>query len=183
MTLDGGGWTLILKISGLATTFPYTAALWTNAATFQPGSPNLDTIEAKLAGFSTMPFTNLRVGMIQGGTTRWLVLAINGSSLLSAVTGPFKATNAGIRAWEALPGAGSLQTNCTQEGFNVQTNLINMRIGIVGDNQGDCSRANSWIGFGSKGDQPTDPVCGNVANNSPDNGIRSDALFGYVMVR
>jgi len=183
MILDGGGWTLVLKVDGAKTTFVHDAPLWTSADTLAPDAPNLDRIEAKLAGFATMPFGYLRVGMIQGASTRWLILPVDGGSLRALMTTGFHATNVGRSAWERLPSRGSLQNNCNREGINVETLEANVRIGIVANNQNDCSTCNSWIGFGAEGLGTSDMACGNYAAAAPDNGNRTDPLFGYVMVR
>ena len=92
-------------------------------------------------------------------------------------------TNVGRSAWELLPSRGSLQNNCNREGINVETAQANVRIGIVANNQNDCATCNSMIGFGAEGNSIGDVACGNVADTTPDNGTRNDALFGYVMVR
>lgn len=183
MVLDGGGWTLLLKVNGTRTTFLHDAALWENATTFQPESPNLDGTETKLAGFSTMPFGYLRVGMVQDGTARWLILSANATSLMNLMASGNRTTAAGRSAWTRLLPRGSLQLNCNREGINVQTPSARARIGIVSNNQNDCRSCQSWIGFGAKGDVTGERACGNYAPSSGDNGARDDGLFGYVMVR
>jgi hypothetical protein len=183
MVLDGGGWTLVLKVDGTRTTFAHDAAIWQDATTLHPESPDLDGTEAKLGGYATMPFVYVRVGMVQNQATHWLILPLEGESIAALMTSGFHATNVGRAAWERLPARGSLQANCNREGFNVQTAQANVRIGIVANNQNDCSTCNSVIGFGAEGNSTGDLACGNVAASSPDNGDRDDALFGYVMVR
>jgi hypothetical protein len=183
MVLDGGGWTLVLKADGTKDTFHHDAAIWEEATTLHPESPDLDDTEAKLAGYSTMPFVYLRVGMVQNQATHWLILPLEGESVLALMKSGFHATNVGRSAWERLPARGSLQTNCNREGINVETAQANVRIGIVANNQNDCSTCNSWIAFGGAGNSTGELACGNVADTSPDNGTRNDALFGYVMVR
>jgi len=183
MVLDAGGWTLVLKVDGNRPTFLYGSPLWSNADTLQPNAPDLDATEAKLAGFATMRFDSLRVGMVQRGVTRWLVLGMRGTSLMGLMTSGYHATNVGRTAWERLPARGSLQSNCNREGINVQTQLASVRIGIVANNQNDCQSCGSWIAFGGMADLTGESACGNFAVSSADNGSRQDALFGYVMVR
>jgi hypothetical protein len=130
-----------------------------------------------------MPFVYVRVGMQQNQATRWLILPEQAESMAGLMSSGFHATTVGRAAWERLPARGSLQLNCNREGFNVQTTEANVRIGIVANNQTDCSSCNSWIGFGAMGDTTGELACGNVAANTTDNGTRNDALFGYVMVR
>jgi hypothetical protein len=183
MILDGGGWTLLLKVNGTRTTFLHDAALWENATTFQPESPNLDATEAKLAGFGTMPFGYLRVGLVQDGVARWLILGVNGASLTSLMASGSHTTTEGRSAWRRLLPRGSLQLNCNREGVNVETPSAAARIGIVSNNQADCLTCQSWIAFGAKGNATSERACGNYAPSNGDNGSRNDGLFGYVMVR
>jgi hypothetical protein len=183
MTLDGGGWTLVLKVDGSKTTFVHDSPLWQDTNTLHPESPDLDDNEAKLEGYSTMPFVYVRVGMVENQATHWLILPQEAVSMSRLMSSGFHATTVGRAAWERLPARGSLQFNCNREGFNVQTTEANVRIGIVANNQTDCSSCNSWIGFGATGNTTGELACGNVAANVTDNGTRNDALFGYVMVR
>jgi hypothetical protein len=183
MVLDGGGWTLAMKVDGTRTTFVHDSPLWENADVFQPDSADFDRAEAKLATFATMPFGNVRVGMAQNGATRWLVLPLRAQSLVALMSSGQHATSVGRFAWERLTFQGSLQLNCNREGINVETTQASVRIGIVANNQDDCSTCNSWIGLGAEGQTTGDLACGNVAQSNTDNGARDDALFGYVMVR
>jgi hypothetical protein len=183
MVLDGGGWTLLLKVDGTKPTFLNDSPLWENGETLEPQSADLDRTEAKLAGFASMPFVYLRVGMLQNEAVHWLILPLAAESLRGLMTSGYHATNVGRSAWERLPSRGSLQLNCNREGINVATPEASVRIGIVANNQNDCSTCNSWIGFGAEGETTGERACGNVAATATDNGQRDDALFGYVMVR
>lgn len=102
MSEDGGGWTLALKLDGTKKTFVYEATIWTDASTLNPTSTSLDTVEAKLASFSTMPFTNLRLGMAQAGVRRFIVIDAAGTSLRAAVSGKAIDTTAGRAEWSKL---------------------------------------------------------------------------------
>lgn len=190
---DTGGWTLALKIDGtILGTLYYGDALWTNATALNPDKPDLDMNEAKLASFWSVPLTELRVGMNESGTTRWLIvpLPVPGgvpASLLNLVTMGSNApqTNLGRAAWEGLLSNGSLQTQCKWEGINANGMI---RIGIVDDESGDCQSPDSFLGFGalpasSNQFQSPSPPSGNIAEYSPDNGNQTTTTFGYVMVR
>ncbi|MBI4701844.1 MAG: PKD domain-containing protein, partial [Deltaproteobacteria bacterium] len=189
MTANGGGWTLLMKIDGNQATFDYDAALWTNTNTLNPGSPNLDMTQAKLLGFGTMPFTALRLGMLVGGVTRWIVVPHTASSLLSRFVGGAVVTSAGRNAWKSLFPAPSLQPFCDWEGFNVGVaGAARARIGIVSNENGvgDCSSPDSRIGFGTDGNfcgQDDANTCGNEARCGGDGGDVSTRAFGYVMIR
>jgi len=183
-----GGWTLALKIDGNQATFPYGAALWTNATAYNADKPELDTNEAKLASFWSVPVTELRVGMTDGGVTRWLVVPLAAPAgfpvplldLVSLGANPPQ-TTLGRAAWEGLLVKGSIQTHCNWEGINADGKV---RIGMVGDDSGDCGSPDSFIGFGADGSfQSPSFDCGNIAHYSPDNGDQTTPTFGYVMVR
>lgn len=192
MDLDGGGWTLVMKVNGGGNTFSYDARLWTNATTYQPTQTALDTTEAKLESYSTVAFKAVRLGMLDAGVTRSLVLDTGSqSSLLSLIgEGNLRATRVGRDAWKALMVSGSLQTSCNREGFNVTCGSADtrVRIGIVGNNENDCTSCDSRIGigaFGTNGDQDPTNCAGNEATSryDADNGDRSVKGFATVFVR
>jgi len=198
MTGDGGGWTLVIKADGAQPTFTYGSALWTNDDTLNPDQPNLDTIEAKLATFSTVAFTSVRMGLTEAGVTRWLVLPLTSPSMRAMFGSATRIdTNAGRDAWKATLATSSLQLNCNSEGVNnapgINALLPRVRIGIIGNEQNDCMSPDSWIGIGGLG-----TVCGgasvpaNIATTvgntarmacGADNGDRTTRAFGVLMVR
>jgi len=187
MSGDMGGWTLLMKIDGSLTTFSYAAALWTDSSVLNPDKPDLDLNEAKLAGFSTMAVSEVRLGMIDAQVTRWITTPVIATSLLSLFQGGYTATTLGRGTWKSLLAAGSLQSNCNKEGFNLDVSL-GLRIGIVGNQENNCSSCDSWLGFGAApwgGCElgSTNNSCGNRAACSPDNGVKNTAAFGYVMIR
>ena len=53
------------------------------------------------------------------------------------------------------------------------------RIGIIANQQNDCSTCNSRIGFGTGGDNS----CGNEATFNPDNGDKHIRAMGYILVQ
>jgi hypothetical protein len=179
MTLDGGGWTLAMKLDGTQTTFGYDSPHWTRPDPVNESAAELDASEAKLASFSTVAFTQIRVGMVDGAE-RWLVIDTPGESLLSLFDGGFVQTQATRAGWIGMLAAGSLQANCNREGIN---NGGRVRLGIVANDQGSCTNPESLIGFG------LDPTCGgasttgNVACNGALDGDRDTAVLGYVFVR
>jgi len=183
MVADGGGWTLVLKVNGTETRFLNHAPLWENDVTYRPEYPDLDANEAKLASYSRIDFTSVRVGMLQDGTTRWLVVPAGAASFLELMRGGYRATNLGRGAWKSLSSTGSLQNYCGREGFNVTTPAqAAVRIGIIGNDYDNCTSCDSWVGFGGEL-MGLGYACGNVAGWYPDNGDRDRPLFGYVMVR
>lgn len=195
---DGGGWTLVLKADGTQPTFTYAAPIWTDTSTLHADSADLSHTEAKFAGFSSLPVTAVRIVMFDptDAMTRSIVLNVSASSLRDLfATETYVATMAGRASWEALMASGSLQSNCNREGFNVQSVPAGMgsevRIGILGNDQTDCSSPNSRIGVGGAGAtgsacNPTNAgsiTVGNEAGCTADHGDRTTSGFAFVFVR
>lgn len=182
MTTSGGGWTLALKIDGNKDTFYYDKAIWTDANGLNEDKPDLDNVEAKLPSFWSVPVTELRIGMADAGALRWLVVPVTGASLQEILGGPAMTTMLGNESWKGLLESGSIQTNCNWEGINV---LDRVRIGLLGDESGDCLSSptpDSFIGLGGKV-WYGQTASGNRAGYSPDNGDKDTKTFSYVFVR
>ena len=78
-----------------------------------------------------------------------------------------------------------MQKNCNKEGFNavgVNPDHSKARIGIIGDNRGDCRDCDSRIGFGTGGNPDKSSSCGNEATFAPDNGEKHIKTMGYILV-
>lgn len=184
---DGGGWTLLLKVNGASSVFTYDAPLWTNTAAYNPDKPGLDVNEAKLAGFSTLPFSAVRIGLLDAGVRRWLVLPISSDSMLSLFTGPHIQTSAGRDAWRALVASPSTEANCNREGFNTanDNSAVRIRLGIMFNNENDCSSPGGFIGMGADFGTSSDNVAGNYEDfgAAADNGTRDTKAIAYLMAR
>lgn len=209
MEADGGGWTLALKMDGTKPTFTYTSPLWVTTTLIAQEQAALDTTEAKLPSFTTVPFRELRLGMLDAGTTRWFVTGAFGLIqdqtvglvvpnlvdffLEKRIGGA--GNNDGERpridvpptTWRTLLASASGQPNCNVDGVNIGPHgnpgfVTELRIGVIFNNEADCLTPDSWIGFGSN---HATISCGNFANASgaPDNGVRNTATFGYIMIR
>ncbi|MBI2395525.1 MAG: hypothetical protein HYV09_38520 [Deltaproteobacteria bacterium] len=184
------GWTLALKLDGTKTTFAYDSGYWTSGVLINPGSADLSLTEAKLAPFTMLPFSQLRLGMRDGGVDRWITVNVAGTSLQSyfTTTTGFLATGAGRTAWRSLLAAPTLQPNCGREGFNnAVAGYARVRIGILANGENDCDTPDSFIGFGAGpvaclgGATPV--TTGNVGSCGSAEGDRSTATFGWVFVR
>ncbi len=71
--------------------------------------------EAKLASYWTLPFTELRLGMKVGGTTRWITFGYSASSLYSLIAdGKYRRTSIGKSKWRSLLPTSSMQRNCSR---------------------------------------------------------------------
>lgn len=183
-TGNGGGWTLVLKQNGQSPLMEFSSAFWTTEAELNPEQHGLDQTEAKLFGYSYLPFSQMRVGFAPIGSGQppqnWMAVVANHTSLKAAITGAPNTTipGAGRLGWQALLPGFVLAPNCTMEGFNL-AGLV--RIGIVASDTMTCdpAYASSRIGFGGFGQTSSGSVC-NLGCSQPD--IRRPA-FGYLFVR
>lgn len=195
MTDSGGGWTLALKIDGTnpGSQFFYTSSQWTSQTAFNASSSDLSTTEAKLESYWTMGFSNAFVYMGAWGNGHSLVVPVPSAqaSLEGAVING--TINAGLsRAqWLSLSGGSAvLQPNCNSGGYNENPTgaagtWVAVRIGMVANEQNDCSSPDSYIGFGGIGSG-----CSPGANYSAGwvgapncGGGQSQGEFGYVFIR
>ena len=118
----------------------------------------------------------------------FLVINMIADSLYSLIAdGQYRNTSLGRESWKTLIGSqASLQFNCNMEGFNARCFWdpnSKARIGFVANNQDDCWTCDSRIGFGTGGSPDESNTCGNVAENSVDNGIRFIKAMGFIFVR
>ena len=122
-------------------------------------------------------------------TVKFLAISKNGASLYSLIAdGRHRNTSLGRDTWKTLIGSeGSLQTYCNKEGFNAvsdRSQSSKARIGIIGNNEENCSNCDSRIGFGTGG-YPANKAntCGNEAAFNPDNGDKHIKTMGYILVK
>ena len=126
----------------------------------------------------------MRIGL----KIKFIVININANSLFSLIAdGKYRATSVGRNRWKILIGSqASLQLHCNKEGFNTISNTkldAKARIGIIGNNQNDCSGSESMIGFGSGGAIDDSNTCGNAAHSGSDNGEKHIKAMGYILVQ
>ena len=118
-----------------------------------------------------------------------LILIIKqANSLYSLIAdGRYRATSLGRNTWKTLIGSqASLQLNCNMEGFNaVGSNggSSKARIGIIGNEQNDCTSCDSRIGFGAGGYPEGSNTCGNEALHEADKGDKKIKAMGYIFVQ
>ncbi len=189
--MTNGGWTLAAKMNGNNTTFVYGSALWSNGEVFNANLPGLDDNEAKLESFNVMPFTEVRLGMKQNGTTNWITLNQASASLRSIFEPNIQILSAaGRTAWLSLLQTSDLQPDCNREGFNISDdigrNSVPVRIGILGNNEPGCGSCDSMLGFGIKG---SDVLCSFAVDTTVGNAAgcvgvpQNSKVMGYVMIR
>jgi hypothetical protein len=194
---DDGGWTLALKLDGAETTFTYAAPLWTNDTLLKTDSTNLSENEAKFRSYLEMPFKQLRLRMVEFGIARAIVVDVAASSLKALFAGGKVVTTSGRAKWLSLLSAPSLQPNCNDEGINVDYSTatvgpkIRVRIGIVGNNESDCTSPDSFLGFGTTlsefycyGDVDPAVTTGNVAGERCGFAMnRATKAFGFIFIK
>ncbi|XP_028396132.1 uncharacterized protein LOC114520116 [Dendronephthya gigantea] len=190
----GGGWTLVLKVDGVQSTFTYESPYWTNKESYavEDGLEGLTEKESKLASYWNTPFKKICLGMTVNGDRRWMVLNYEASSLYSVIAGnQFQRTSAGKDSWKSLIAGSLLQKNCNTEGFNVNFQShdsslkTHVRFGFVANNEHDCLSCDSWVGFGVNFvgcDTSESKSCGNRAVCAADKVVDIQA-FGYILVQ
>ena len=148
----------------------------------------MDTHETKLPTYWNTSFNKICLGMKIGQRFRSVVINYQARSLYSLIADEeYRNTSLGRDTWKELIGSQvSLQTNCNREGFNVlcsSSTHSKARIGIVANNQDECSSCDSRIGFGTEGKPDNSNTCGNVASFQPDNGNQRTKAMGYILVQ
>ena len=171
-------------------TFHYDAALWGNNETFNldGGKTGFDLNETKLPTYWNTSFSKICLGMMIDSQTKFITISRNASSLYSVIAdGQYRDTSLGRNTWKSLIGsAASLQHNCNQQGFNTVGKVAGSskaRIGIIGNNEGDCGGCDSRIGFGTGGNYDDFNTCGNEAMWRSDNGDKHIKAMGYILVQ
>ena len=101
--------------------------------------------------------------------------------------GKYHNTSVGRNTWKLLIGSqASLQPNCNKKGFNAvgdSPSDSKARIGIIANQQNDCSSRDSRTGFGIWGLFDVYNSCGNEATHSLDNGNKHIKAMGYILVQ
>ena len=122
------------------------------------------------------------------GQLRFIVINMQANSLHSLIAdGMWHASSLGRNEWKKLIGAqGSLQLNCSKEGFNAECSSSRhskARIGYVANDNKQCGFCDSRIGFGTGGRPNNSATCGNVAAHSADNDDRCIKAMGYILMQ
>jgi hypothetical protein len=184
------------KLFALQNDFSYSSPYWTNKETYavEDGLEGLNEKQTKLASYWSTPFNKICLGMKVNAATKWIALNYTTNSLHSVIEdGTFKETTFGKEAWKSLIDGSSLQEHCNEEGFNIQgvypsflwQRNMNIRIGLVANNENHCGSCDSCIGFGiSVGGclgVIRSTTCGNMVCRLANN--KNTAAFGYILVQ
>ena len=127
--------------------------------------------------------------MKTGHQIKFIAINKQANSLYSLIAdGKYRATSLGRNAWKTLIGSqASLQYNCNKDEFNVVVGTCSYyskaRIGVISNNQNDCSSCDSGIGFGTGGLPDDSSTCGNEAQYSTDNGDKKIKAMGDILVQ
>ena len=160
------------------------------------GKTGFDTHETKLPTYWNTPFNKICLGMKIGQLFKSVVINHPARSLYSLIAdNKYRATSLGRNTWKKLIGSrASLQPNCNKEGFNAIDTISNecqsgrlqcskARIGILGNDQNNCDRPDSRIGFGTGGFPDDSNTCGNEGQHGGDNGDQHIKAMGYILVQ
>jgi hypothetical protein len=139
-----------MRVNGNRDTFDYYSGLWTNGSLYNSDptalagadefllQPYLDTPGYGFLIFMTAP--NGRQGVP-------LSLSVQFRTMLQLFQGGYTPTSAAPSAWYSMIyGGATYQPNCNYQGINVDLRLY--RIGIVGNNENDCSTPDAALGIG-----------------------------------
>ncbi len=125
-----------------------------------------------------------------GKQIKFIVINKQANSLYSLIAdGKYRAASLGRNRWKELIGSqASLQANCNKEGFNAAGSakgFAKARIGILGNNEKDCSTTDSKVGFGTGGQTDDSNTCGNncIKGYTADNGPKNIKAMGYILVQ
>ena len=125
-----------------------------------------------------------------GQQINFIVINKQANSLYSLIAdGQYRATSLGRDTWKTLIGSqASLQLKCNKEGFNVVSSYSGdstARVGIINNQQDDCTDSDSRLGFGAGGFPDNSNTCGNEALDSytTDNGDKHIKAICYILVQ
>jgi len=181
-------WTLVLK-TAVDSALSYHHPAWTGPDTLNAQSADLAPADARLPSFDQVP---VRQAMLVMGDY-FVVADIAGdapaASMRAIMAGDFMPTEIGRGQWLAMVAdrRGGLQAHCNLEGFNAGLpESVQVRLGILGNNEMDCLSSDSFIGIGHTGSGACDNrpiVSGNNAAPLCGGGEVSHALPGLLYVR
>jgi hypothetical protein len=164
MSTDGGGWTLVMRFANDAKLI-FGSGYWTNTELFNDDAgggldPSLNE-NAKFSAFVGVPGAEVRG--CKGVDAFCQKVSVGGSKTAQAtfaggqVTGSLDKGQL-ISAFGNDPG----QPNCNLSGVNINpgSQYTGARLGLVGNNESDCSTADAAWGWGVYGKSNTSSGCG-----------------------
>lgn len=188
MEVDGWGRNLLLKANGDNSTFEYDSAYWENSTSYNIGDYKYTKDEFKSDLFSTMDFTEVLLELNTYWIKKTIIIQQDWKSLEEIFSGSYLSSTNGRQEWKDLIADSSLQSNCNQEGFNVEVwwGYARIRLWIVGNQEDNCDSPDSriWIWWNwSVCSQDDSNSVWNEAMCSPDNSEKHIKSFWYIYVR
>ena len=134
--------------------------------------------------WTTLSDSILKIGQY----INFIVISKHANSLYYLIADrQYRATSLGRGPWKTLLGSQAfLQRYCNKEGFNAVGDHYphsKARIGILGNNENDCNKCDSRIGFGTGGKHDNTNACGNEARYSADKGKNKIKALGYILIQ
>ncbi|MCA9525743.1 MAG: hypothetical protein KC549_05540, partial [Myxococcales bacterium] len=148
----GGGWTLALRAQGRDSALAFDSPLWVDDALLNPEAGGFDGPEAKLASFLTVPFQEYMIFMDTADNRGlgFFTMESPADSLVSVFRGPGAPSAESREDWLALAPGGRTQPFCNARGLNIVQGDSAVRVGMLGNNENDCSSADSFVGIGGR---------------------------------
>lgn len=182
MTSDGGGWTLALKVDGSSAIPAYDSSFWSDSALVNQAAIGLVAdVSAKLAGYGTLPATDVRIVMQSnagGPIGAVTIIGAGGASLHALVSGSTREAAANQPGWPGLTNV-LLESASRTQGFNLASSpeFAAVRIGMLADDNSDGASPTSWVGVGAR------PLAGSSVTAGGTVAPGQRPSFAFVFVR
>lgn len=181
MNNDGGGWMLAMQTADNNSYWTYDDAIWTNTTLLNEGQPWNFAGHIKTRVYTNRNFTQIRMvagsNLANGLIENWTysnMISLMGSSQASG-----NSRTAWVNWFSGIIDP-LLQPNCNQAGVNRAFNYMYVKLGITGNNEGDCATNDSAFGWGVRGISPYSNVNAFGAFSSSG---RNNNYYGSVFVR
>jgi hypothetical protein len=162
MDVDGGGWTLALKIDSSSNRFAFSSDDWTSNSVINSGQVLLDEKQAKLSSFATVPVEEVLLGFALPGTASpadftFLHLPLPSSSSSSSLQSLFSTADdleivdgPPASEWIAIHPDIRILAGCRRVFVNSRpvTSDERLRLGLMASLGSDCREARTSIGVG-----------------------------------
>jgi len=172
MTTDGGGWTLIMKLTSATETFRFDAPYWENTDTLNeadltPNTTQVMTGEAKYVAYNFVRGDTLRLRWLDPADHNFIYSAVGGRTALELFQGgedQVEGDEDNLCNGQALTGADGYLGSHMRHASAAQF------YGINGDDSGNGNASTLRFGFGSN-DEPINPWEPRQAAGGEDNSL------------
>jgi subtilisin-like proprotein convertase family protein len=161
MSTDGGGWTLAMRFKN-DSKLVWSSAYWTNTSTFNDAGSDLSpTLNANAKFKSFMAISGTTIRGCKGATSPCIKQSWAGAKTLHKLFGEgYKSGSMSRNTMVSIFGNDSQQPNCNKSGINTNFTYSGARLGLVGNNEGDCNTCDSGWGWGTYGNSNKNSGCG-----------------------